>query len=230
MSQTQDASSRTEATAHNAVEMGDLTAPVADTTLPQKPAEAIPAQSRAEQEEEEEEETAKSPSANSPQAPPEPQVMAQPVASASEPEPFTMPQPALTTRQETEAIGPSTDLPTPMPLAGDAAHAEKHVIVINLLLTSTGTRHPYKIDERYLSRRNVTAVGADGSFDPFVISVYTLKELIWQDWREGTNGPVVYNNVSFFANLFNQSGTRDQHHHMPSALSTSVVFWKISSF
>jgi hypothetical protein len=52
-----------------------------------------------------------------------------------------------------------------------------------LLLPSTGARHPYKIDERYLKKRNVTIE----DMDPYNISVYTLKELIWRDWREGTS-------------------------------------------
>ncbi|KAI9781606.1 MAG: hypothetical protein M1839_005821 [Geoglossum umbratile] len=52
-------------------------------------------------------------------------------------------------------------------------------IQITLLLI-TGARHPYKIDERYLRKRDVNF--ADN--DPFTISVYTLKELIWKDWRE----------------------------------------------
>ncbi|KAJ9623227.1 hypothetical protein H2203_006164 [Taxawa tesnikishii (nom. ined.)] len=97
--------------------------------------------------------------------------------------PLAMPPPALT-RQETEAIGPSTDLPTPMLPTSASANTAGPVIIINLLLTSTGTRHPYKIDEKYLSKRGVAADGEGGTFDPFVISVYTLKELIWRDWRE----------------------------------------------
>ncbi|KAI9752490.1 MAG: hypothetical protein M4579_005614 [Chaenotheca gracillima] len=49
-----------------------------------------------------------------------------------------------------------------------------------ILLLTSGARHPYKIDERYLKKRNVNNV--DG--DPFSISVYTLKELIWREWRD----------------------------------------------
>ncbi|KAL1303589.1 hypothetical protein AAFC00_006954 [Neodothiora populina] len=107
--------------------------------------------------------------------------------SASESSEFpsiAMPQPALVRQDTVEAIGPSTDLPTPLLPTGDLAAKDGHVIIINLLLTSTGTRHPYKIDEKYLSKRGVTAQAPDGTFDPFVISVYTLKELIWRDWRE----------------------------------------------
>lgn len=82
--------------------------------------------------------------------------------------------PATLTRGETEAIGPSTDTPTAKP---DASNGP--VVVITLLLTS-GARHPYKIDERYLKKRNVNVE----AMDPYNISVYTLKELIWRDWRE----------------------------------------------
>ncbi|KAJ4301877.1 hypothetical protein N0V90_003973 [Kalmusia sp. IMI 367209] len=82
--------------------------------------------------------------------------------------------PADLNRSETEAIGPSTDTPAANP---DTSNGP--VVVIMLLLT-TGARHPYKIDERYLKKRNVTV----DDMDPYNISVYTLKELIWRDWRE----------------------------------------------
>lgn len=55
---------------------------------------------------------------------------------------------------------------------------------ITLLLT-TGSRHPYKINSAYLSRRNVTMPEKleNGQPDPFSISIYTLKELILREWR-----------------------------------------------
>ncbi|KAF4432068.1 hypothetical protein F53441_13865 [Fusarium austroafricanum] len=55
---------------------------------------------------------------------------------------------------------------------------------ITLLLTS-GSRHPYKIDAKYLSRRSVDIPDQteSGLPDPFSISVYTLKELILREWR-----------------------------------------------
>ena len=127
--------------------------------------------------------------------PPEPSVGPQTSLATSDLDPITMPQPALVRQETVEAIGPSTDLPTPMLPTGDSSSHAGPVIIINLLLTSTGTRHPYKIDERYLSKRGVAAEGADGAFDPFAISVYTLKELIWRDWREGANisfGPLLF--------------------------------------
>jgi hypothetical protein len=88
-------------------------------------------------------------------------------------------QPHLS-RLDSVAIGLSKD-PIP-PLATNEAGP---VLVITLLLTS-GTRHPYKIDEKYLRKRNVNVPGMTegGRKDPFSISVYTLKELILREWRE----------------------------------------------
>lgn len=59
------------------------------------------------------------------------------------------------------------------------------MLVITLLLTS-GARHPYKIDEKYLTKRNVNVPGVteSGKKDPLSISVYTLKELILREWRD----------------------------------------------
>jgi hypothetical protein len=85
--------------------------------------------------------------------------------------------PTNLTRAETEAIGPSTDTPAAVP---DSSNGP--VLVIMLLLPSTGARHPYKIDERYLKKRDVKLE----EMDPYNMTVNTLKELIWRDWREGT--------------------------------------------
>ncbi|KAK5008768.1 hypothetical protein LTR16_005577, partial [Cryomyces antarcticus] len=96
-------------------------------------------------------------------------------STSSRPQPY----PAPLTRAETEAIGPSSDNPTviPNPAGGPA-------VIITLLLTSSA-RHPYKIDEKYLKKRGVKAdIDEAGVVDPFSISVYTLKELIWRDWRD----------------------------------------------
>ena len=76
---------------------------------------------------------------------------------------------------ESDALGPSSDAPAIKP---DTSNGP--VVVITLLLTATGARHPYKIDEKYMKKRNVKV----DDMDPFNISVYTLKELIWRDWRE----------------------------------------------
>lgn len=51
-------------------------------------------------------------------------------------------------------------------------------LVITLLLTS-GSRHPFKIDGKYLRKQSVNVENND----PFAMSVYTLKELIWREWR-----------------------------------------------
>lgn len=100
---------------------------------------------------------------------------------STQPLPSSTAAPAARTelsRTETEvALGPSTDGP-----AANPDNSNGPTVVIMLLLT-TGARHPYKIDERYLKKRNVTVE----EMDPYNISVYTLKELIWRDWREGTS-------------------------------------------
>ncbi|KAJ5370599.1 uncharacterized protein N7496_006691 [Penicillium cataractarum] len=51
-------------------------------------------------------------------------------------------------------------------------------LVITLLLT-TGSRHPFTIDAKYLQKQSVNVENDD----PFAMSVYTLKELIWRAWR-----------------------------------------------
>jgi len=79
---------------------------------------------------------------------------------------------------ESDALGPSSDAPAVKP---DTSNGP--VVVITLLLTASGARHPYKIDEKYLKKRNVQVE----NMDPWNISVYTLKELIWRDWRQGKN-------------------------------------------
>jgi len=81
------------------------------------------------------------------------------------------------------AIGPSTDAAIALPTSG--ANTANPVCIITLLLTS-GARHPYKLDEKYLTKRNVDVPGVteSGKKDPFSISVYTLKELILREWRE----------------------------------------------
>ena len=75
------------------------------------------------------------------------------------------------------AIGPDTDKPTPI---SSQAVTTGPQLTITLLL-HTGARHPYRIDEKYLKKRNV--IVADNN--PVNMSVYTLKELIWRDWRDG---------------------------------------------
>ena len=94
------------------------------------------------------------------------------------PDTTTTPLPALTRVKTAPAIGPATDKPTPVPKESEI---EGPVLFITLLLSSTGARHPYKLDEKYLRKRNVTVEGNN----PINISLYKLKELILRDWREG---------------------------------------------
>ncbi len=78
--------------------------------------------------------------------------------------------------------------------AAAAAHAAPGdggpVCNITLLLP-TGARHPYRIDEKYLAKRNVEVpdlTEPGGRRDPFSISVYKLKELILREWRDEWDG------------------------------------------
>jgi hypothetical protein len=73
--------------------------------------------------------------------------------------------------------GESSDQTQP---AKEPAEESGPELVITLLLT-TGARHPFKIDRKYLKRRSVKVENDD----PFNMSVYTLKELIWREWRSG---------------------------------------------
>jgi hypothetical protein len=97
--------------------------------------------------------------------------------------------PSTLDRKVSTAIGPSTDQPTPISKDPEVAGPS---LVITLLLT-TGARHPFKIDEKYLKKRNVNVT----ENDPFNLSVYTLKELIWREWREGMYLRIAMNNKSF---------------------------------
>lgn len=60
---------------------------------------------------------------------------------------------------------------------------------ITLLLTS-GTRHPFRIDSRWLRKQGVNVKG----YDPFNMSTSTLKDLIWRQWRSGTHVAHGFNN------------------------------------
>ncbi|EGR51679.1 uncharacterized protein TRIREDRAFT_42068, partial [Trichoderma reesei QM6a] len=78
------------------------------------------------------------------------------------------------------AIGPADEDIKPAGSGTDSGP----VCNITLLLAS-GSRHPYKIDAKYLSKRHVAMPDEDenGKPDPFSISIYTLKELILREWR-----------------------------------------------
>ncbi|RMY96980.1 hypothetical protein D0862_08298 [Hortaea werneckii] len=90
--------------------------------------------------------------------------------------------PSTHTRKPSEALGPATETPLPNPTS-TTSPTTGPVLLITLMLT-TGQRHPYKIDEKYLANRNTTATTKTGEdFDPLRLSGYKLKELIWTDWR-----------------------------------------------
>jgi len=94
------------------------------------------------------------------------------------------PLPPLTREKTAPAIGPATDKPTLVPKQSEI---QGPALFITLLLSSTGARHPYKLDEKYLRKRNVAV---DGN-NPINISLYKLKELILRDWRDGEINPFV---------------------------------------
>jgi hypothetical protein len=80
-----------------------------------------------------------------------------------------------------------TELPPP---AITANSTESSPVCTITLLLPTGARHPYRLDEKYLAKRNVEMpdVTESGRRDPFSISVYKLKELILREWREEWEG------------------------------------------
>ena len=87
------------------------------------------------------------------------------------------PNPQLTRNDTAPAIGPATDRPTN--IHNEAS--EGPVLFITLLLASTGARHPYRLDGKYLKKRQVEVEGNN----PINMSLYKLKELILRDWRSG---------------------------------------------
>ncbi|KAL8999259.1 MAG: hypothetical protein Q9188_005919 [Gyalolechia gomerana] len=93
------------------------------------------------------------------------------------------PAPYPLTRERTgPAIGPPLEKPMTNFQEGDSGGIS---LSITLLLIS-GARHPFKIDERYMKKRNVEV----DRNNPVNMSVYTLKELIWQEWRDGGHSTI----------------------------------------
>jgi hypothetical protein len=89
--------------------------------------------------------------------------------------------------QDPLSIGPADSSMGAAPAAGDGELA----VDIMLIATQSNTRHPFRINEKYLTKRNVNVTGMteDGKMDPFSITVYTLKELILRDWRSDWEAP-----------------------------------------
>lgn len=105
--------------------------------------------------------------------------ISQPLPTSTAPAATSTPQDALR-RTETEHLGPAVE--NDVPIAPTTTVSAGPVLMISLMLI-TGARHPYKIDEKYLRNRKVTAQNSSGEFDPRELSGYQLKELIWTDWR-----------------------------------------------
>ncbi|KAL8906474.1 MAG: hypothetical protein Q9207_002012 [Kuettlingeria erythrocarpa] len=94
---------------------------------------------------------------------------ADPVPVVAEPHPLTLEKTGPT-------VGPLVDKSISNSQTSDAVGFS---LLITLLLIN-GARHPFKIDEKYLKKRSVNADGGN----PVNLSVYTLKELIWREWRD----------------------------------------------
>ncbi|KAJ5894220.1 hypothetical protein N7495_005911 [Penicillium taxi] len=96
-------------------------------------------------------------------------------------------------------------------------------LVITLLLT-TGSRHPFTIDGKYLRKRNVNVE----NHDPFAMSVYTLKELIWREWRDDweprPSSPSSIRLISFGKLLVDKSPLSESkfNHDAPNVLHMTV--------
>ena len=89
--------------------------------------------------------------------------------------------PSKLMRMQSTAIGPSLD--EPLTAGKDADNGP--TLMITLLLIN-GARHPFKLDAKYLNRRNVQVQ----ENNPYNLSVYKLKELILREWREGRRDPL----------------------------------------
>lgn len=92
--------------------------------------------------------------------------------------------PAKNDENQDTAIGAASDEVSRA--AAAAPGGEGPPVCMITLLVQSGKKHPYKIDEKYLAKRNVTIPGtlASGHKDILSISSYTLKELILREWRD----------------------------------------------
>lgn len=97
--------------------------------------------------------------------------------------PVVLAQPNTPPSMDTDEPKTAPETSTEHSDAGSGKEVEEDAgpsLVITLLLT-TGSRHPFTIDTKYLKKRSVNVE----NYDPFLMSVYTLKELIWREWRSG---------------------------------------------
>ncbi|KAG8527472.1 uncharacterized protein KY384_007624 [Bacidia gigantensis] len=91
--------------------------------------------------------------------------------------PIEMSDMSKASQPDTSREDHATDEPPALPKEPEI---EGPVLYITLLLI-TGARHPFKLDRKYLKKRNVEVEGDN----PINMSLYKLKELILRDWREG---------------------------------------------
>ncbi len=112
-------------------------------------------------------------------------------SATADPAPVVAEPHPLTRDKTGPAVGPPVDKSISNSQASDVVGFS---LLITLLLIN-GARHPFKIDEKYLKKRSVNADGGN----PVNLSVYTLKELIWREWRDGKSGAT----HSGFRNPFN---------------------------
>ncbi|KAI0889573.1 uncharacterized protein GGS22DRAFT_1374 [Annulohypoxylon maeteangense] len=116
----------------------------------------------------------------------------------------------------------------PVDPASNPAESGDLAVDIMLLLTS-GARHPFRIDEKYLSKRNVTVTGKteDGKMDPFSITVYTLKELILRDWRKEWDHPPREPSAIRLIHFGKMLEDRNQLNHYHFSVQRNVVHMTI---
>ncbi|QKX59217.1 uncharacterized protein TRUGW13939_06349 [Talaromyces rugulosus] len=135
----------------------------------------------------------------------------------------------IKTGEESEVVAVTEGETSDQSQAAAAAAAAKEdsavgpELVITLLLT-TGARHPFKIDAKYLRGRSVNVENDD----PFNMSVYTLKELIWREWRSEweprPSSPSYIRLISFGKLLDDKSQLSDSSltHDAPNVIHMTV--------
>ena len=84
---------------------------------------------------------------------------------------------ALPAAPAAPAIGSATDAPVVAPKKEEVAGPSLSITI----LVISGGRHPFLIDQKYLQRTNTNVA----QNDPYQMSVYTLKEMIFREWRSG---------------------------------------------
>lgn len=97
--------------------------------------------------------------------------------------PATIPSTHGSADESNEPKAPEVAAEASSPVSETSAKEDEDTgpsLLITLLLI-TGARHPFKIDGKYLRKQSVNVENND----PFAMSVYTLKELIWKGWRPG---------------------------------------------